>query len=50
MISNSMKEKINLEKLLTDSPKENFSLTTEDKEWIYAKPMGKEHGSSSKQM
>lgn len=31
-----------LEELLADTPKERFNMTEEDKEWIDAKPIGKE--------
>ncbi|PID54927.1 MAG: AbrB/MazE/SpoVT family DNA-binding domain-containing protein [Gammaproteobacteria bacterium] len=32
-----------LEDLLADSPRENFRVTEEDREWIDAKPVGKEY-------
>ena len=35
-------EKTSLEKLLAGSPRENFRITEEDREWIDAKPVGKE--------
>lgn len=35
-------EEHNLEELLAGSPKECFKITEEDREWIDAKPMGKE--------
>lgn len=31
-----------LEELLLDSPKECFSYTNEDKEWLHEKPVGRE--------
>ena len=36
-------KKTSLEELLADSPRENFSITEEDREWIDAKPVGKEY-------
>ena len=35
-------EELTLEALLKGSPKECFALTDEDKEWLNAKPLGKE--------
>ena len=35
-------EKTSLEELLVGSPRENFRITEEDREWIDAKPVGKE--------
>ena len=35
-------EKTSLEKLLAGSPRENFHITEEDREWIDTKPVGKE--------
>ena len=35
-------KKTSLEELLAGSPCENFSITEEDREWIDAKPVGKE--------
>ena len=35
-------EKTSLEELLAGSPRENFRITEEDREWIDAKPVGKE--------
>jgi antitoxin ChpS len=34
--------KTSLEELLDGSPRENFQVTEEDREWIDAKPIGKE--------
>ena len=36
-------KKTSLEELLADSPRENFSITEEDREWIDTKPVGKEY-------
>ena len=35
-------EKTSLGELLAGSPRENFRITEEDREWIDAKPVGKE--------
>lgn len=35
-------EELTLEDLLEGSPKECFSMTDEDREWVNARPMGKE--------
>ena len=35
-------EKTSLKELLAGSPRENFRITEEDREWIDAKPVGKE--------
>ena len=35
-------EKTSLEELLAGSPRENFRITEEDREWIDAKPVGNE--------
>lgn len=35
-------KKASLEELLADSPRENFRIMEEDREWIDAKPSGKE--------
>ena len=35
-------DKTSLEELLAGSPRENFRITEEDREWIDAKPVGKE--------
>ncbi|KMJ46066.1 MULTISPECIES: AbrB/MazE/SpoVT family DNA-binding domain-containing protein [Xenorhabdus] len=37
-----IKEELTLESLLAGSPKECFTVTDEDKEWLNAKPVGKE--------
>ncbi|PHM37368.1 AbrB/MazE/SpoVT family DNA-binding domain-containing protein [Xenorhabdus innexi] len=37
-----IEEELTLESLLIGSPKEYFTLTDEDKEWLNAKPVGKE--------
>ncbi|WP_116963615.1 AbrB/MazE/SpoVT family DNA-binding domain-containing protein [Fastidiosibacter lacustris] len=36
------KEELSLEKMLAESPKDSFKLLDEDKEWVQAKPKGKE--------
>ena len=35
-------EKTSLEELLAGSPRENFCITDEDREWVDARPVGKE--------
>ena len=42
IILSPVKEELTLEALLAASPKESFSITEEDREWIDAKPIGKE--------
>ena len=37
-----VKEEYSLEELLAGSPKENFKVTQEDREWLDAKPVGRE--------
>ena len=37
-----VEEELSLESLLEGSPKECFSITEEDREWINAKPVGRE--------
>ena len=43
IVLNPVVKKTSLEELLADSPRENFSITEEDREWIDAKPVGKEY-------
>ncbi len=42
IILTPLKESISLEELLAGSPKECFKVTEEDREWLDAKPVGKE--------
>lgn len=42
IVLNPVVKKTSLEELLADSPRENFRITDEDREWIDVKPVGKE--------
>ncbi len=42
LVLDPVAEKTSLEELLAGSPRENFRITEEDREWIDAKPVGKE--------
>ena len=43
IVLNPVVQKTSLEELLADSPRENFRVTEEDRNWIDAKPVGREY-------
>ena len=42
IVLSPVQEEPSLEELLAASPKQSFAVTEEDREWLDAKPMGKE--------
>ncbi len=42
ILTPSSEDEVSLESLLKGSPKECFTITEEDREWINAKPVGRE--------
>lgn len=42
IVLNPVVKKTSLEELLAGSPRKNFRITDEDREWIDARPVGKE--------